>query len=382
MLLEGFPYDPPIAKLLEHLHIDPGKLRLQGPGGKKFLILCCIPEHSDTHPSLRIDREYGYVKCYGCGFKGRLAALGKAIGLDLGTGKVEQDPDDDPFVIMAGKLVEQDKRMVDAAVKAPPNLRELPPAKRWRGMPVPFLQKFGAKAWFDPRSRVERIWFPCIQDGELVGWFGRVRSKADIEPHRQAALQSMQEYKRLERLPETSRAILDACAKHAEFTDSKLKAVINMKYRNNDQQRTDLILWPFDQVMSMAPTTVVLTEGQVDALWLIYQGIPAFAILGTRNFTAYKRSTLIGCGFDRIILAMDGDESGRKAQQDIYEQLYGYVKNIRRFKVPDGCDPATMPPDSLAKLRSLILPHLPANTNLRAVGQDDRDVLLPRQQVS
>lgn len=40
--------------------------------GKDFLVLCFNPEHDESNPSLRIDRETGKFNCLSCGFHGNI----------------------------------------------------------------------------------------------------------------------------------------------------------------------------------------------------------------------------------------------------------------------------------------------------------------------
>jgi DNA primase len=42
------------------------------PKGKDVLVKCFNPEHEDSHPSMRIDRESGLYHCLSCGHKGNL----------------------------------------------------------------------------------------------------------------------------------------------------------------------------------------------------------------------------------------------------------------------------------------------------------------------
>lgn len=40
--------------------------------GKDVLVHCLNPEHSDSHPSMRIDKLTGMFNCFSCGFKGNI----------------------------------------------------------------------------------------------------------------------------------------------------------------------------------------------------------------------------------------------------------------------------------------------------------------------
>ncbi len=55
-----------IEKLLENKQIE------YVEKGKDLLVKCLNPEHDDSHPSMRIDRETGKFNCFSCGFHGNV----------------------------------------------------------------------------------------------------------------------------------------------------------------------------------------------------------------------------------------------------------------------------------------------------------------------
>ena len=129
-----------------------------------------------------------------------------------------------------------------------------------------------------------------------------------------------------------------------------------MKYRNNDKQKTFRILFPLDYVVeTFKSKSVVLVEGQVDALWLIYNKIPALAILGTNNWSKQKEIILTSHGFRTIVLAMDGDKAGVKTQKNLYKDLKNKFKKVAKFECPMGRDPAKLNPRQLEELHTLCL---------------------------
>jgi len=67
--------------------------------------------------------------------------------------------------------------------------------------------------------------------------------------------------------------------------------------------------------------TIVLVEGPRDAIRLFRDGIPVAAILGTNNWTNAKRQILEAEEFDRVILLMDGDKAGKKAESELGPDL-------------------------------------------------------------
>jgi hypothetical protein len=253
---------------------------------------------------------------------------------------------------MSSKLDDVEKSQLTSVV-SPPHLREFPPNAIWRGMPASFLSEAGAMLWYDPRSYIERVWFPCLQDGELVGWFARIRNEKDKDKFREVVSRAKSVYMEMQSSKANKRDLLALEEEYRKAKD-RLDKVDGMKYRNNDNQKTHFILFPLDFVLARFPKSksIVLVEGQVDALWLIYNRIPALAILGTNNWSETKEAILASAGFNHLILAMDGDDPGQKAQQRLYKVLKFRFKKVVKWKCPADKDPALL---SRAELRDLRL---------------------------
>lgn len=352
---DSYPFDEIIEKILIYANVEREKVKF-GRGRQKYKIVCIIPGHQEKNPSLTLDRASGYFRCYGCGHKGKLAELGKLIGIDLGSGKeVEVDPDIDEFALMASKLegLEETSSIVKT-VTAPPHLRPLPPNVKWRGMPALFLTEVGGKLWYDTRSYIERIWFPCMQGGELIGWFARVRSEKDKEKFREAIRTTRKSLRAVIKSGSRDEDSINSARLEYNKAKDRLERIENMKYRNNDNQDTYKILFPLDYVVTKFKSkSVVLVEGQIDALWLNYNGIPALAILGTNNWHHVKETLLVSHGFERVILCMDNDDAGAKAQKEIYRQLRHKFKEVLKWQCP-AKDPAELSPKQLARLKSIV----------------------------
>ena len=82
---------------------------------------------------------------------------------------------------------------------------------------------------------------------------------------------------------------------------------------------------------------VVLTEGVLDALSFHQAGIAtAIPIYGTNGFTPEHLDTLKREGVKRVILALDGDDAGRKATDAIKEKLTAAGVVVRVAAFPAG----------------------------------------------
>jgi hypothetical protein len=354
--LGTYPFDEAIDKVLNHASIDWDAAK-SCRGGKGVKLVCILPKHNDTVPSLVIDRTSGRFRCYGCGQKGSIYDLGKLIGIDLGTGKETDvyDSDIDEFAVMSEKL-DLIESPDTGLISPPPHLRPLPPGLSWRGMPSSFLSEAGAKLWYDPRSYIERVWFPCMQDGELIGWFARIKDEKAKDRFKEAMEVAEAAFERFKKKngAKSDPAHLRSLEDDYLRAKKRLEQIKSTKYRNNDKQKTHLITFPLDLVLSRMPgtKTVALVEGQVDALWLIYHGIPALAILGTNNWSSAKEAILLSHGFTRIVLAMDGDEAGERCQDKLYKELRGRFK-VFKWVCPEGEDPASVGKKHLRELKGL-----------------------------
>ena len=87
-------------------------------------------------------------------------------------------------------------------------------------------------------------------------------------------------------------------------------------------------------------TTAILVEGPRDALMLNQNGIPALGILGVSSWSETKVELLESLGIDRVILAFDSDDAGRKATSTIYKKLKSNIKT-ECFEWNEGQDPCS-----------------------------------------
>jgi DNA primase len=132
-----------------------------------------------------------------------------------------------------------------------------------------------------------------------------------------------------------------------------------MKYRNAPKMQARELLYPYDVVYKylqkeLAVKTAVLVEGPVDALRLVYNRIPAFAILGTNNYDPSNKFLLMNLGIERVILAMDSDEAGKKARYAIEPDLESWFE-VEHFFPPWKEDPGGMEDKYVKKLKQQAL---------------------------
>ena len=183
----------------------------------------------------------------------------------------------------------------------------------WRGFDESFLRWMNAYRWHqvitteDGRMfTTERIWFPCIQWGEYVGFVSRRLDKLDVA-----------------------------------------------RYYNAPWMKAAETLFGFDAARAYKQKTMVLVEGPVDAMKLLAAGIPACAVLGTSNF-GKKESMLRAAGWEHCILLYDNDNAGREGVLHAYPRIAS-VMQVEVMNLPEGIkDPGEMTPDDLMWLKSYV----------------------------
>lgn len=261
--------------------------------GSSTFVIC--PFHSEKTPSARIfmgddTKNPGFLKCYGCGGNGGWDKIAPLLGLKpYKKGK--------PEVEYANFNILPTEEDVDAApsdnnfVQEKMKFRELPKNKKWRGIKTNLLIELGAKVC-QPISKEygllkPRLWLPVHINGELRGYI-----KARFR-------------------------------KHPDFP-----SYINAKGR---WSRTHG-LFPFDPAIELMrqldSRTIVLVEGQRDALRLISLGIPAMCILGTQSWSDTKAKLLELAGVRRLILLLDGDCAGKAATEMLKPKVSGMFKVV------------------------------------------------------
>lgn len=255
---------------LQHVITQVSRIQPQKNLEDSTFILC--PFHNERTPSFRIwhspsTRSPGYGKCYGCGTGKYWDSYAELIGCEPFTDKLTQRFAAAPQVLTISKNDKKEKL----------KFRALPKGKKWRGISTSLLRKIGAKFAQDEFERTF-VYLPCLVNKEVKGYMKASLRKTKGRP---------------------------------SFINSK------------GGWSKEYGLFPFDYVVSKKSKTVVLVEGQRDALRLLEHNIPALSILGTNSWSDYKVQLLELAGFEHIILMMDGDAPGRTASRKAKELLQG-----------------------------------------------------------
>lgn len=127
--------------------------------GNDCLVKCLNPEHDDSHPSMRIDRETGKLNCFSCGFKGN-------VFLHFGE---YQSPVYDLLYSVRNQIsnIIRDTRGLEVPNGA------FPFSEDYRGMKGSTFEKFGAFLHSDDEYE-NRIVFPITDaTGKILCFNGR-----------------------------------------------------------------------------------------------------------------------------------------------------------------------------------------------------------------
>lgn len=297
--------------------------RLQAAGRaevKSGRMYVCCPFHPEKTPSclvtVRTDSKYevGSFKCLGCGEKGNYAKLAEAMHLrPLG---------DDAYVYKEVPKYHEEvyrRRIQDTALTASASLKELmnemglrkprtlPEGMVWRTIPFDMLVSVGACLVEDKRSKEDFLLLPAYMDDELVGGV---------------------------------RAVLK---------NTSDKSIV--KYKNSDGEWSkEKGLYPYDYAACRLNEFeekygfrgIVIVEGARDSLCFNCEGMPSFGLLGTQSWSETKRDHVLDLDPDFVLVCLDGDKAGRKAETMIWESLKDVVPtrkmNLTRFNRECGFD--------------------------------------------
>jgi hypothetical protein len=298
-------------KLRQHVMEQVGPLgRMRG---EEITILC--PFHSERTPSMSIHVGFrltpGAFHCFGCGASGSFNKLARQLDLvsyDYGpSSKGYQGSKDDPFLLMGKYLNAQD----EFKLREPEILKGIEPLSpkfTWRGYGRKFYESFGGKFWWERNLEtdfeMDWLYFPILMRKEYKGY-----TICALKPNK---------------------------PKYKTFAD------------------TSSTFFLYDHVPDGGP--VVLVEGHFDSLKLQALGIPAMAVFGTQNWGPIKKELLAAKTPSKVVIAMDGDDPGYKAAEEIFLDLRAGF-NVDIFWLPnDGnkVDPGNMGEEYVEKLRSML----------------------------
>ena len=315
-----------------------------------FMIAC--PYHADRTPSCTVTTEpgrrfFGRFRCYGCPAKGTWFELADRLNLDkldanqqtefvpkfidtyyeeafLGEQPTDREADPKQRVTRVGGDAGRRLGLYDFE---PALLKRLGIDRYWREVPTPLLAAIGAQLeyWRSPKyPDMTPVWFvflPVVVNGKRRGF---------------------------------SRA-------HLVKPPFKRPSYLN----KGGPWASKYGLFPFDYSVNLMRerglSTMVLVEGQRDALRMIRYGIPALAILGTQSWSEIKVRLLESADIERVVLMFDGDVAGKAATELIAPTLVTRfdVRVMRLWHTAarmnlKKLDPFEMPKAMVTKLKRIV----------------------------
>ena len=304
--------------------------RIQGPKkhtNSNVLIRC--PFHGDNSPSCGIyvvpggKVPFGYFSCFGCGAKGPWNRLAEKLGLEKVTSAEERVSETSSHDLERKRRSMLGQATVELPLGVPFD------EGYWRNIPGDLIREVGAIISMDKREKIAALFIPIYVKKSLLTII-----KARLKPRK-------------------------GSASYIVMSEEGVK---------------DKGLFPFDKVESMLMSKeysyLTIVEGPRDALYLISQGIPALAILGTQMYSLMKRSLILElCNkYDVLpLVMMDGDRlkngvrAGQIAQKKIVEDLEEFIEvsqiklwaHAKRLGL-DELDPATLPRSMIRRIKEMV----------------------------
>lgn len=289
-------------------------------GHKNFKVNCPFPhpKGDDKSMNLEITKDGRKAHCWVCNWSGSWNKLAKVAGL---TPFGSDEPDTYSSVVLKSNVFDRLGQDLAAAFEEDLEVGTLPsgispwPQPLWRGLSREFLSTVPSYLWkqevkFDTKTfYVDRILWPYVQNNRLVGWSGRRLDKSK-----------------------------------------------KMKYYRAPWSHAKKVLFPYDYVRSnYSCDTIVLVEGEVDALNLLQAGIPALAILGTGNWGQEKIDLLLALGTEKIFLLLDPDPAGMLARDEIKNDLTDLM-SVTVLNISGEDDPGSLDSEQLLWLKNRVIP--------------------------
>jgi DNA primase len=281
----------------------------QESGGNRYMLNC--PFHDDNNPSCGVWKDSGYFLCFGCGARGsftELIAELDGVSFDEAHRSLRSEDNVSTIESKIRRFLDED---VDALkffnlksfLKVYPKLKEGDPGWQYllgRGITPESIHRFrmreGTKRYHG------RVVLPIFTpEGKLLSYVGRAINP-DVRPK-------------------------------------------TIKSRSPHRTFYGIFEILRDSRVEPKSLSMVIVEGEFDAVYLQQFGIPAVSNMGTTPMTPYKIRILRRYA-KRAVLSFDGDDAGYHAMYgDGEKRRCGIVHELRKHlpvtvvDLPDGKDP-------------------------------------------
>jgi DNA primase len=260
--------------------------------GRDLVTKCLNPDHDDTNPSFRIDRETGASNCFSCGFK---ANIFKHFGLLTNTVSIKVSG-------LKRKLKNVSEQLY--GLDFPPGHTPYP--RTFRGISVATLRKFGAFYTDKEEKLADRICFP----------------------------------------------VYDITGKINVFVGRHLNSNSNPRYINYP---SGVSLNVLPSKLETLTNYIILVEGIVDMLNLQDNGIHnAICCFGTNSLFSNTREKLLpfkAQGVSKVYILFDGDKAGKEAAAKLKPIIEQENFIVEILELPDDTDPGDLTKEEIQYLK-------------------------------
>lgn len=266
------------------------------PSGKDLLIKCLNPEHEDSNPSCRVDKTFGMVHCFSCGWRHNIF---KYFGIFTNGTSLK-------VKLLKDKLAKVTEETT--SIKLPEDY--VPVTKSFRGISAKTLRKFGAFTSIIDKNFENRICFP----------------------------------------------VYDITGKTVAFLNRHKISEQNPRYLVTPRGRSLPCIPP---KLEEPSKFIVLVEGIFDMLNLYDNGIKqAVAALGTDTLTEKTiRDRLLAFkvqGVQYVYILFDGDKAGKFAASKLKDLLIKEGFEPIVLDLPDDKDPGDLDTEEVEQLKAYI----------------------------
>jgi DNA primase catalytic core len=310
--------------------------------GKSFMGLC--PFHDDKNPSLSVDREKGLFNCFGCGESGDAFDLVEKIkGFDFkealkflkdwrGLSSYSPVSADLPLAVVSsnngGKPPEDSSILTQSDGERIKDLNTVKNYYHKKLYDYPEALEYLKKRGLTNAEHYERFQVG-FSSGSLLSIIGETQNQALTE----AGILSdkgKEHFKNCLVFP-----IFDENGQTISFYGRDISEASNFKHRYLKGQHRGV----FNRKASKVYDEIVLTECIIDALSLIETGLKNVqAIYGTNGFTDEHLEVLKSDRVKTVILALDNDEAGEKATENLKERLNNECFKVKILQPYQGKD--------------------------------------------
>jgi DNA primase len=288
--------------------------------GNELDFLC--PVHDDRRPSAGVNLESGHWHCLACGAGGDLASLAVAVkGLSPQAAAALVKPDTPTALIASLQRTVHGRLGALQGTPDPPPLPHYPTQPpdylRGRGYTDETLQSYGVGYVQGDTLRYDRDRTISIRDYAAIP----IRDEQDH--------------------------LLAWCYRACHDTNLRYLYTPGVKIAD---------LW-FGINLHADASSVVVTEGALDSMWVHQAGHPAIAMLGASNKSPSKVRALTQ--YRRVTLFLDHDAAGVRAVYELGEIIACRVPTLvaRYPKGVTAKDPADLTPEQVTRAIKRAIPY-------------------------